>query len=108
VSSTIKRVGPEAAEDLYAVVQVAFLGRPPLDPPTAALAETPETLRESLGGLGGLMAWIADRPVAGLVLEREGNLLALRRFGVVPGARHHGVAHELIQVAVELAHPPQF
>ncbi len=103
MTTTIKRVGPEAAEELYAVVQASFAGRAPLDPPTAALAETPDSLRESLTAHGGLRAWIDDRPVAGLVLDEEGRLLALRRFGVVPGARHHGVAHELIQYAIELA-----
>jgi tRNA threonylcarbamoyladenosine biosynthesis protein TsaE len=103
MSSTIRRVGPEVAEELYAVVHAAFIGRPPLDPPAAALAETPDTLRESLAVHGGLMAWIDEQPVAGLVFDEVGPLLALRRFGVVPGARHHGVAHEMIQAAVAFA-----
>lgn len=103
MTAVVRRIGPEAAEDLYDVVHAAFLHRPLLDPPAAALAEKPATLRRSLAAHGGLMAWIEGRPVGGLVLDEEGSLLALRRFGVVPEAQHHGVAHDLIRAAVELA-----
>ncbi|MDO7868724.1 tRNA (adenosine(37)-N6)-threonylcarbamoyltransferase complex ATPase subunit type 1 TsaE [Nocardioides jiangxiensis] len=103
-----RRVGPEAAADLYAVVRAAFEGRPPLDPPADALAETPETLEAALAaGPGGLLAYVDGEVVGGLLLDpvttELGDLMALRRFGVVPGARHHGVAHVLIAAAVEVA-----
>ncbi|GGO90020.1 hypothetical protein GCM10011584_20860 [Nocardioides phosphati] len=104
----IQRIGPEAASDLYAVVRAAFEGRPPLDPPADALAETVESLGAALGkGPGGLLATIDGAVVGGLVLDptatAHGELLALRRFGVVPTARHHGVAHVLIGAAVDAA-----
>jgi tRNA threonylcarbamoyladenosine biosynthesis protein TsaE len=100
VSATIHRVGEEAAHDLYAIVRAAFAGRPPLDPPSDALAETPETLAKALADQGGLLATIDGKPVGCLVLDDLGNLLALRRFGVVPEAQHHGVAHDLIRGAL--------
>jgi tRNA threonylcarbamoyladenosine biosynthesis protein TsaE len=108
VTVTLRRVGPEAAPDLYAVVRAAFEGRPPLDPPADALAETPETLAAALDrGPGGLVATIDGAVVGGLLLDpvttAHGDLLALRRFGVVPSARHHGVAHLLIAEAVRVA-----
>lgn len=104
----IHRVGPDAAADLYAVVRAAFEGRPPLDPPADALAETVESLGAALAkGPGGLLATIDGAVVGGLVLDpvatAHGELLALRRFGVVPAARHHGVAHLLIAASVEAA-----
>jgi tRNA threonylcarbamoyladenosine biosynthesis protein TsaE len=108
VTVEIHRVGPEAAPDLYAVVRAAFEGRPPLDPPADALAETVESLGAALrAGEGGLLATIDGEVVGGLLLDpvttAHGELLALRRFGVVPAARHHGVAHVLIAAAVEAA-----
>jgi tRNA threonylcarbamoyladenosine biosynthesis protein TsaE len=108
VTASIRRVGPEAADELYAVVHEAFAGRPPLDPPSDALAETPETIGKALAAQGGLLAVIGGRPVGGLVLDDLGELLALRRFGVVPDAQHHGVAHDLIHEALAVAHEGGF
>jgi tRNA threonylcarbamoyladenosine biosynthesis protein TsaE len=85
------------------VVRAAFEGRPPLDPPADALAETPETLAKALAAHGGLLALIGDEVVGGLVLDPVGSLLALRRFGVVPTARHHGVAHGLVRESLAVA-----
>jgi tRNA threonylcarbamoyladenosine biosynthesis protein TsaE len=102
VTVTIRRIGPEAASELYAVVRAAFEGRPPLDPPSDALAETPASLAVALGRHFGLLAFVDGRPVGGLVLDPVGPLLAIRRFGVVPEARHHGVAHLLVRAAMEV------
>lgn len=104
----IRRVGSEAAPDLYAVVRAAFEGRPPLNPPADALAETVASLADALAaGPGGLLASVDGVVVGGLLLDPvttpQGDLLALRRFGVVPSARHHGVAHLLIQRAADVA-----
>lgn len=99
----IRRVGAEAAPELYAVVRAAFEGRPPLNPPADALAETPDSLATALGAHGGLLALIEDEVVGGLVLDPVGSLLALRRFGVVPTARHHGVAHGLVRESLAVA-----
>lgn len=108
MSVTVRAIGPEASEALYAVVRAAFEGRPPLDPPADALAETPGSLAEALSGpAGGLLAEVDGEVVGGLVLDPvtgpHGPLLALRRFGVVPAARHHGVAHVLIAEAAGVA-----
>lgn len=103
MSTSVRRVGEEAAPDLYAVVHAAFDGRPPLDPPAEALAETTETLAKALAAQGGLLAVIDGQPVGGLILDDLGPLLALRRFGVVPAAQHHGVAHDLIREALLIA-----
>lgn len=98
MSLRLRRVGPESAEVVWQVVQAAFSARPPLDPPTAALSETPETIAEALGGLGGVLAELDGRPVGALVLDgaAEPGVVYLRRFGVLAERRHHGIAHELV------------
>lgn len=101
MSVEIDRVGPESADQVLAVVRAAFAARPPLDPPAAALAETEETIAKRLAGGGGLLATLDGRPVGALVLDPVGSTTYLRRFGVVPDARHHGIAAALIEAAVE-------
>lgn len=112
MTATIRRVGPGevAAEDaaaVLAVVRTAFEARPVLDPPTEALAETEESLREALARGGGLVAELHGRPVGALLLDRDGDLLWLRRFGVVPEARGHGVARALVAAALAAEDVPE-
>ena len=96
----IRRVGPEAAADVLAVVRAAFEARPPLDPPAAALAETEDSIARRLATAGGLLATLDDRPVGALLLDPVGTTTYLRRFGVTPAAQGHGVAGALIDAAV--------
>ena len=99
----VRRVGPEAAEDVLAVVRAAFGARPALDPPADALAETVDSIAAGLAAHGGLLAVDDDEPVGALVLDPDGDTLFLRRVGVVPYARHHGVAAALLGAALEAA-----
>ena len=96
VTLHVRRVGPEAADDVLAVVRSAFGARPALDPPADALGETAASIAAALAGHGGLLAVDDDEPVGALVLDPDGDTLFLRRFGVVPYARHHGVAAALL------------
>jgi tRNA threonylcarbamoyl adenosine modification protein YjeE len=89
---------------MLSVIRTAFEVRPPLDPPAAALSETPESLARLLEKHGGLMAVLDDEPVGALVLDPVGTTMYLRRFGVVPSARGHGIAALLIENAVEASH----
>ncbi|MDP3889906.1 tRNA (adenosine(37)-N6)-threonylcarbamoyltransferase complex ATPase subunit type 1 TsaE, partial [Nocardioides sp.] len=98
--SVVRRVGPEAAHDVHTVVAEAFGARPPLDPPAAALAESVESIGKALAGDGGLVAELDGAVVGALVLDVVDDVLFLRRFGVVPAAQHHGVAHALVAAAV--------
>lgn len=98
----VRRVGPESAAQVYAVVRAAFAARPPLDPPAAALTETEESMAARLA-TGGLLACLDDEPVGALVLDPVGSTTYLRRFGVHPDAQGHGVAAALIEAAVEAA-----
>lgn len=102
---TVRRVGAESADAVASVVRQAFADRPPLDPPTAALAETPDSIARMLGSAGGLLAEVDGRPVGTLVLDDriEPGSLHLRRFGLTPEARGRGVAGTLVRAALHAA-----
>jgi len=100
----VHRVGPEAAPAVLAVVRAAFSTRPVLDPPADALLETEEHLARALAG-GGLVATLDGRDVGALVLDPEGSTLWLRRVGVLPEVREHGVATDLVGVALTTSTP---
>jgi tRNA threonylcarbamoyladenosine biosynthesis protein TsaE len=103
VSVVVRRVGPEAAAEVLAVVQEAFGARPVLDPPADALGEDLDSIARLLGIRGGLLATVDDVPVGCVVLDVAPDALVLRRFGVVPSAQGTGVATALVRAAVELA-----
>jgi len=103
VTVVVRRVGPEAAADVLAVVQEAFGARPVLDPPADALGEDLGSIARLLGVRGGLLATVDDVPVGCVVLDVEPDALVLRRFGVVPSAQGTGVATALVEAAVDTA-----
>jgi tRNA threonylcarbamoyladenosine biosynthesis protein TsaE len=85
-------------------VRAAFATRPVLDPPADALGETRESIAAALGNGGGLVASYGDgRDVGALVLDPEGDTLWLRRVGVLPEVRDHGVATNLVAEALARA-----
>jgi tRNA threonylcarbamoyladenosine biosynthesis protein TsaE len=100
----IRQVGPEAAAAVLGIVRTAFSTRPPLDPPADALGETEEHLAVALQH-GGLVAGLDGRDVGSLVLDPDGSTLWLRRVGVLPEVREHGVATDLVAAALATSTP---
>jgi len=100
----IRRVGPGDAPTVLEIVRAAFAARPPVDPPADALGETVESLAGALRH-GGLVARADGRDVGALVLDPEGSTLWLRRVGVLPEVREHGVATALVTEALAAAEP---
>ena len=98
----VRRVGPEAAPTVLEIVRAAFAARPPVDPPADALGETVESLATALAQ-GGLVASRDGEDVGALVLDPADRTLWLRRVGVLPGEREHGVATALVAEALTLA-----
>jgi tRNA threonylcarbamoyladenosine biosynthesis protein TsaE len=98
----VRRVGPEAAPVVLEIVRTAFAARPPVDPPADALSETVESLASALG-YGGLVAARDGTDVGALVLDPRGRTLWLRRVGVLPEVREHGVATTLVSHALGYA-----
>ena len=103
MSVVVRRVGPEAAADVLAVVREAFGARPALDPPADALGEDLDSVKRLLARRGGLLAVLDDRPVGCVVLDPDPDGLVLRRFGVTPAAQGRGVASALVEAAVDSA-----
>ena len=103
MSVVVRRVGPEAAADVLAVVRSAFGARPTLDPPADALGEDVDSIARLLGRRGGFLATVDDVPVGCVILDPEPDALVLRRFGVVPAAQGTGVATALVEAAVDAA-----
>ena len=101
--TTVRLVGPEDAPTVLRIVRAAFSTRPVLDPPADALGETEETIAAALAN-GGLVASYDDgRDVGSLVLDADGSTLWLRRVGVLPDVRDHGVATALVAEALARA-----
>ena len=100
---SVRRVGPESAAAVLAVVQDAFGSRPPLDPPADALADTEASIATRLALGGGLVARLDGDVVGALLFEEVGDVVYLRRFGVHHTARSHGVGQALVQAGIEAA-----
>jgi tRNA threonylcarbamoyladenosine biosynthesis protein TsaE len=98
----VRRVGPEAAPVVLDIVREAFAARPPVDPPADALSETPESMAAALRD-GGLVATQDGQDLGALVLDPEDDTLWLRRVGVRPEGREHGVASALVSEALHTA-----
>ena len=103
MSVVVRRVGPESAPEVLAVVREAFGARPPLDPPADALGEDETSIARLLSVRGGLLATLDGVPVGCLVLDVRDDVMVLRRFGVVPSAQGGGVATALVEAAVDAA-----
>jgi tRNA threonylcarbamoyladenosine biosynthesis protein TsaE len=96
-------VGPEAAEELLAVIHAGFGARVLLEPPSTAPEETSATVAAALEAHGGLLATSELGPVGGLLLEPSGDVLGLRRVAVHPDAQGRGAARALVASAERVA-----
>lgn len=105
MSLRLRRVGAEAAAEVLAVIRTAFEARPTLEPPADALADDEATVATELRAHGGLLVTLEDQPVGALLFrpghDARGEVMLLRRFGVVPAAQGKGVAGLLVRGAVD-------
>ncbi|MBO9523011.1 MAG: tRNA (adenosine(37)-N6)-threonylcarbamoyltransferase complex ATPase subunit type 1 TsaE [Nocardioidaceae bacterium] len=99
----IGEVGAERADEVLAVIHASFADRPALDPPATALDETSRSVADALTAGGGLLAVHDGEPVGTLLFADHGPLLGVRRVGVLPAARRHGVASLLAERAEAVA-----
>jgi tRNA threonylcarbamoyladenosine biosynthesis protein TsaE len=103
MSLTVRAAGPDDARAVWGVVRAAFAARPALDPPADALGETEASTAAALAAGGGLLASLDGEAVGAVLLDPDADCTFLRRFGVVPEARGHGVARTLVTAALEAA-----
>jgi tRNA threonylcarbamoyladenosine biosynthesis protein TsaE len=95
---------PQDAAAMIEVIHSAFGARPPIDPPSTAIAETAETLAASLQLGSGIFAQVGGRP-AGVIVVLPGTDGAARfsRVSVHPELQRHGIASVMVNAAEELA-----
>jgi tRNA threonylcarbamoyladenosine biosynthesis protein TsaE len=95
---------PQDAAAMVEVIHSAFRARPPVDPPSAAIDETVETLTASLQQGSGILASVNDRP-AGVIVVVPGAAAVARftRVSVHPELQRHGIASAMVAAAEELA-----
>ncbi|HJR37139.1 MAG TPA: bifunctional acetyltransferase/tRNA (adenosine(37)-N6)-threonylcarbamoyltransferase complex ATPase subunit type 1 TsaE, partial [Nocardioidaceae bacterium] len=60
---SVHEVGADRADDVVSVIHAGFGARVPLDPPSTATDETPESVAAALTQHGGLLAVAGERPV---------------------------------------------
>lgn len=93
----VSTVGPEAAEEVHRLTQAAFAGYDVLTPPSGALAETVDVVREHLTAQPGAVAYLDGVPVgAARLIEQEGHL-HVRRVAVDPAYQGRGVCSALVR-----------
>lgn len=98
---TYHRATAEHAAGMVEVIHAAFGARPPLDPPSTAGAETPETVAAALAKGTGVYATVDGRPAGAIIIERaedrgDGRTGVLRRVSVHPDFQRHGIASAMV------------
>jgi tRNA threonylcarbamoyladenosine biosynthesis protein TsaE len=101
---SVVEAGPEDAEQVLRVIHRAFAARPVLDPPSTALQETVESVRQALERSGGLLVLRRSLPVGAVLFDRRRpGQLGLTRVSVDPAQQGHGVASAMVGVAEDVA-----
>jgi len=89
--------GPERAGEVHRLTQAAFRGYAALDPPSGALRETLERVRDDLAAGGGAIAEVGGEAVGCLRWELAANGdLHVRRVAVAPALQRRGLGRGLM------------
>ncbi len=96
--------GPERAEELHRLTQAAFRKHRKLDPPSGAVRESVDRVRDDLASGGGAIAELDGRPVGCLrwYVGDDGNF-HVRRVAVEPELQRRGLGSVLMAWAEEEA-----
>ena len=96
--------GPERAEELHRLTQAAFRKHGQLDPPSGAMLESVERVRDDLSSGGGAIVELDGRPVGCLrwYVAPDGEF-HVRRVAVQPELQRRGLGSVLMAWAEEEA-----
>lgn len=100
---TVRRAGPEDAPVVHELTKAAFAGQESLTPPSGAVAETEDTVREHLAAHDGALAYAGDEPVGALRMVVQEGYLHVRRVAVDPEHQGRGVCSALMRWAEDAA-----
>lgn len=96
--------GPEGADEVRRLTQIAFRPYDRLDPPSGAARETIERVRDDLARGGGAIGELDGRPVACLRWEVDPDgAFHVRRLAVLPELQGRGIARAMMAWAEEEA-----
>jgi tRNA threonylcarbamoyladenosine biosynthesis protein TsaE len=95
-SLAIDWCGPERATEVHSLTQAAFAPQAALDPPSGATRETLEVVRADLAAGRGVLALLAERPVAAARLMFKDDHVVVRRVAVDPRSQGLGIGRSVM------------
>ena len=94
------------APGMVDVIHAAFGARPPLDPPSTAIEETPQSIEAQLAAGGGIYATVDGAPAGSILLHPDPDrpgLVSWHRVSVHPAFQRHGIATAMVDAALDHA-----
>jgi tRNA threonylcarbamoyladenosine biosynthesis protein TsaE len=94
------------APGMVEVIHAAFGARPPLDPPSTAIDETPATVEAQLAAAGGVYASVDGQPAGSILFHPVPDapgLVSWHRVSVHPRFQRHGIATAMVDAALDHA-----
>ena len=103
-SVRIHQARPDEAQEVRRIMQEAFAEyRDRLTPPTGALTETVEDVRNAMAAGGALLAFLDDAATGTVRYQIRTDHLYAERLGVLPEYRRRGISAALMSALDDLA-----